>query len=369
VRDGLKRLHYTADLSGLVTQPGCTISVPAVYACLPSDKTNVHPTPPQEGVGDPTGGFACYRVRCPKAALPPIVIEDQFGTRPATPNVTRMVCAPLGPTSVVTNTTTTLLVTTTTAAATTSTTTTIIATTTTTLPLACPYVGPPVFNPATYPACSPACAGAHCVPSGILPAGDSTFAACTGGVCAPDPVIAAAGNYVPPSCDAFPGTGAPGRCLSPCLPLVAAMPGIAPSTCSGGDLCAPCFDPYTGAPTGACSTSCDTPPATPFKFPGCCHDGTAMTGTCVPPSQIPDGDEDSFTQLECPSAQYLCVPNEYLPGGTASTCDAGILGPGACVSLCVDNSALAFLSQGTCHANHVCAPCAAFPTAPGCAAP
>jgi hypothetical protein len=30
VRDGLKRQPYTADLSGLVPQPGCIISVPAL---------------------------------------------------------------------------------------------------------------------------------------------------------------------------------------------------------------------------------------------------------------------------------------------------------------------------------------------------
>ena len=80
VRDGLKRQPYTADLSGLVPQPGCTVSVPALFACVPSDETSVQPPPSQVGGGAPTGGFACYRVRCPKAVLPSMVLEE--GSRP-----------------------------------------------------------------------------------------------------------------------------------------------------------------------------------------------------------------------------------------------------------------------------------------------
>src|SRR5262245_56995853 len=58
VRDGLKRVSYTADLNGLVPQAGCLVSVPALYVCLPSDNSNLQPTPPEPGAGPPTGGFA-----------------------------------------------------------------------------------------------------------------------------------------------------------------------------------------------------------------------------------------------------------------------------------------------------------------------
>jgi hypothetical protein len=372
VRDGLKRQPYTADLSGLVPQPGCTISVPALYVCLPSDKTNVHPTPPQEGGGDPTGGFACYRVRCPKAELPPIVIEDQFGTRPATPNVTRMICAPLGPSSVVTNTTTTVQVTTTTAAATTSTTTTTTITTTTIttttststtsttlLSLACPYTGPPVFNPASYPECSPACNGAHCVPASILPEWEQStvFATCTGGFCVPDPLIATAGNYIPPSCDPFSGTGAPGRCLSGCLAFVAAQPLLEQSTCGAGNRCAPCFDPLTGASTEACITSCDAPPATPFTFSGCC----GGLGICLPISQLAVGSLPAYVgQRDCPGgpASYQCVAKDQtVELGPPTSCFVDLLftsWTSICVSDCVLGDTAQFIPRGTCPAGSSC---------------
>jgi hypothetical protein len=205
----------------------------------------------------------------------------------------------------------------------------------------------------------------------------SLFATCPGGLCVPDPIIATAGNYIPPSCDPFPGSGAPGRCLSSCLPSIAAQPSLAQSTCATGDLCAPCFDPYTGASTGACTTSCDTPPTSPFTFPGCCDDGTGtLTGTCVPTSQVPVSLQSELTQsgngnsVSCPgsSAAYLCVPDEYLPGGTPSTCTtSGFPGvPGACVSLCLNIGTLSLLGQADCPAHHVCVPCSVQPTTPGC---
>jgi hypothetical protein len=92
-------------------------------------------------------------------------------------------------------------------------------TTSTTLP--CPYSGPPIYDPSSFDACSPSCGGAHCVPSEIVPSGiQSLLASCTDGLCAPDPIIAAAGQFVPNTCTSI--AGAEGRCLSTCLPAVAA---------------------------------------------------------------------------------------------------------------------------------------------------
>src|SRR5262249_50802425 len=82
------------------------VSVPALYVCVPSDNSNLQPAPPEPGVGAATGGFACYKVRCPRAVLPPMVLDDEFGTRSATPSVARMICAPLGPSAATTSTTT-----------------------------------------------------------------------------------------------------------------------------------------------------------------------------------------------------------------------------------------------------------------------
>jgi hypothetical protein len=238
--------------------------------------------------------------------------------------------------------------------------------------LTCPWTGPAVFDPAAFAACSPACGGAHCVPAGIVPLPEqSLLAACTDGLCAPDPLIATDGNYIPPSCVAFAGTGAEGRCLSTCLPGIAAQPSLEQSTCAAGDMCAPCTNPYTGVSTGSCTTSCDAPAQPPFTFPGCCFvSGTGLTGTCVPSSQVPAAEQSSLAQDVCPSssAGYLCVPDEYLPGGTPSTCTVTlpIPGPGACVSLCLNEPNLSLFSQQQCPNNHVCVPCSVAPTTPGC---
>src|SRR5690242_15166620 len=84
VKDPAAKKVYTADLGGLVPEPGCTIKVPAVMACVPASKTNVQPDPPGGGGTGTPGAVACYKVRCPKAALPPIQLDDQFGSRSAT---------------------------------------------------------------------------------------------------------------------------------------------------------------------------------------------------------------------------------------------------------------------------------------------
>jgi hypothetical protein len=73
----------------------------------------------------------------------------------------------------------------------------------------------------------------------------------------------------------------------------------------------------------------------------------------------------------CPTnaADYLCVPDEYLPDATVpiSTCTDGLLGQGTCVSKCVSISLGILLTQGTCPANHDCVPCSLAPSGtPGC---
>src|SRR6185503_16226939 len=203
VRDQLRQRFYTADLSGLVPEAGCRIKVPAAMICLPSTKTNVSPIPPGGGEGPPAGSFACYRVKCPHAELPGVVIDDQFGTRTGTPAFASMLCAPLNPTTTGTVSTTT------------------VPPNTTTTTLTCPWTGPPIYDPNTFAACSPTCSGAHCAPTAIVPSGlQSLLGACPGGFCAPDPIIAAAGQFIPNTCTSI--AGAEGRCLSTCLPGVAA---------------------------------------------------------------------------------------------------------------------------------------------------
>jgi hypothetical protein len=95
---------YTADLGGLVPEPGCEIKMPAKYLCVETIKANVHPTPPGPAAGPSAGQFLCYKVKCPKATLPRVLANDQFGLHDVTPKTPKLVCAPVI-TTVVTTTT------------------------------------------------------------------------------------------------------------------------------------------------------------------------------------------------------------------------------------------------------------------------
>jgi hypothetical protein len=249
--------------------------------------------------------------------------------------------------------------------------------------LTCPWTGPAVLDPSTLPACdNGGCAGSHCVPASQVPAAQqSQLDPCQNktGFCTPDLFISTGNQFIPTTCDPFPGSGAPGRCLSTCLPSIASQTStLVQSTCSSGELCAPCNDPFTGKSTGACTLGCDTPPSTPFAFPKCCDDGSSnLTGTCVPTALVPSSEQSEVNQsgngnkAPCPTsgASYLCVPDEYLPSPYNSipleSCEAAIL-CGTCVSQCIVNSALTFLGQDGCAANHKCVPCGTAPTTPGC---
>ena len=94
VRDSAQRVPYVGDLGGHVTESGCTIKFPAVMACVPASASNVQPTPPGVGGTGVPNAFACYKVKCPKGALPPLQIDDRFGSRTVRPVKSKLVCAP-----------------------------------------------------------------------------------------------------------------------------------------------------------------------------------------------------------------------------------------------------------------------------------
>jgi hypothetical protein len=247
----------------------------------------------------------------------------------------------------------------------------------------CPWTGPPVLDPTSLPACdNGGCTGAHCLPAAEVPASvQSQLAKCDNGTgfCTPDEIISTADNFIPTSCDPFPGSGAPGRCLSDCLPAVQSEEStLVQSTCAANQYCVPCNDPFTGASTGACSLGCDTPPTTPFKFPQCCNSGGTLTGTCVPTAQVPSSEQSELSQsgngnsAGCPNsgADYLCVPDEYLPAPyntiPLTGCTALLVFCGTCVSECIVNSELSLTTQSSCAANHKCVPCDLAESTPGC---
>ena len=232
-------------------------------------------------------------------------------------------------------------------------------------PLRCPHTGPAVLDPARLPPCQ--CAGTRCMPASRVPSAQrGMLAVCPGGYCVPDEFIRAANNYVAPTCRPF-GSMGEGRCLSRCVPMVAAQASmLSPSTCGPTQLCVPCFDPRTGASTSACNQSCDPGPReAPFRFAACCG-GRAR---CVPVTAVPAAQRASLAAMTCP-AEFVCAPNENLdPASRPVACRATpaplpVLGQlpaynGFCVSTCVDRSFFERLgtAQGSCPAGYFCGPC------------
>ena len=107
INDPQAKTKYTADLGGLVSESGCTIKVPAITACVPATKTNITPPPPGTGGTGTPNAFGCYKVKCPKATLPPLTLNDQFGSRVVTPSAPKLLCAPVAPPTTTTTTTST----------------------------------------------------------------------------------------------------------------------------------------------------------------------------------------------------------------------------------------------------------------------
>jgi len=192
-KDSAPKASYTADLGGLVAEPGCIIKVPGNLLCVEATKTNITPTPPGgPDTAGPAGRFLCYKIKCPKAALPAVQWNDQFGTRTVTPKTPKIVCAPEIPiVSTTTSTTSTSTASTTTTASTTITasttttsttiTTTSTTSTTSTTTITCPtgqtLCGTTCVNLQTDPNDCAACGHVCAAPTGGA-------AACSGGACA-----------------------------------------------------------------------------------------------------------------------------------------------------------------------------------------
>ncbi len=226
---------------------------------------------------------------------------------------------------------------------------------------ACPHVGPPVINPASLPACD--CAGAHCLPAQFIePALASSLAPCAavaGSLCVPDELIETAGNFVPATCRSL--LDAEGRCLSICLPEIAAeIDRLPQSTCADGQRCAPCFDPTDGTDTGACTIACDEPVEPAVVFSACCHDD----GQCVTP-EAAGGDAADLGVDTCAEG-LLCAPTVFVEGDyLAAACETSLVSlifgaaykPGACLPDCLPAVGNFLLGQDGCAAGYKCAPC------------
>ena len=130
VKDGQKFKSATVDLTPLDTPPfvveqGCTLKGKAMKVCTPVDKQVVATDASELPVSGETlsRSFLCYKLKCPKLAVPDVQFADQFGARVLTKFQAKELCVPAERQAIVTTTV---------AGATTTT------TTTTTLPLVAP---------------------------------------------------------------------------------------------------------------------------------------------------------------------------------------------------------------------------------------
>jgi hypothetical protein len=189
----------------------------------------------------------------------------------------------------------------------------------------------------------------------------------------PEEFISKNGKFIPETCKSIGGFE--GRCLSTCLPQIAEQAAQLPvDICDAAtQVCAPCYDPFTGEPTGACSQSCDTGPAGPAqKFAKCCGD---LQGTCIPGGNIPADQKEQLGQDVCPqdSGEMVCVPDPILNAQQSGVpfypqaCETSfwlqfLLGSqyseGGCLPECIPKVADApLVDQGDCPDAWKCVPC------------
>jgi hypothetical protein len=190
----------------------------------------------------------------------------------------------------------------------------------------------------------------------------------TGDLCVPKG-FADPSNPVQKCTASLGGFNAEGRCIPACVPAIQAQASrLAQDDCTqAGTLCAPCYDPITGADTGACTQAGDAPVQPKKVFDPCCSgtaSGTAYTlGVCVPTSLVP---ASQVSQLDtdggkCASG-YLCAPKSLTdPTVKPKTCTT--MSPlnieGRCVPSCLPavQTFASNLRQETCQIGELCAPC------------
>jgi len=177
---------------------------------------------------------------------------------------------------------------------------------------------------------------------------------------------------VPKTCASL--AGSEGRCTSSTISGATALP---QDICSDTERCAPCWDPVTGADTGACRTvACDAPKLPKVVYAECCKGLGTAKGRCIPTAQV-KGTKRGLEIKECKGEAERCVPAETLSTAyVAPKCKGrAIVGTydGVCISTCLrKDEFLGFgMGGGDCGADAFCAPCkdpiTNVPTgAPGC---
>jgi hypothetical protein len=166
-------------------------------------------------------------------------------------------------------------------------------------------------------------------------------------------------NAVARLCRVSATQGGEGRCLPSCLPQVAARKEfLAQDDCPDEHRCVPCFDPFTGEPSGACSIGADSGPTRPpVVFARCC-DGRAL---CLVGSTVDAERRERATRDSC-EAEQVCIPEEFVQTSdfVPATCrDPVLKAEGRCLSTCLGavQEQLDRLQVAECHDDERCVPC------------
>ncbi len=216
---------------------------------------------------------------------------------------------------------------------------------------------PPPVPIELLPVCT-LCPNARCVPTGFVPeAQRDLLADCEGGgaKCVPDLFVETNAMFTLTTCRSL--SDSEGRCLSVCIPQVSSQLDRLPQgSCADDERCVPCFDPTSGAETGACGLGCDTGPTEPpTRFDRCCHE----LGSCVPSDLVPEAQRDLLGGDSCAEGA-LCAPDSLAdatmrPPACRSIADA----EGRCLPDCLPDVAAQAdrLPMSTCTEHHLCVPC------------
>jgi hypothetical protein len=215
----------------------------------------------------------------------------------------------------------------------------------------------------------------RCIPERFIPAESRELFApdvCTGAaVRCVAPSAALLANAAPATRCHDMRTQAEGRCLPSCLPQVMARASVlVQADCAApDDRCVPCFDPLSGAASGACSQGSDPGPTEPKRtFADCCSAAGQPLGACVPATLVPTG-APTLPAQSC-EAPNVCAPRALIADPSAPLPGCGsALARGVCMATCFlsGNPLGGLLPQDVCRASERCVPCSSLGTAiPGC---
>jgi len=219
----------------------------------------------------------------------------------------------------------------------------------------CVHTGPPLVDPEELPVCD-MCPNARCLPTGVVPMEQQELLAdCDeSSKCVPELFIRTNGDFLLDTCRSI--ADAEGRCVSICLPDVAAQMDFLPqASCADDERCAPCFDPTTGEDTGVCGQACDPGPTEPpLMLDPCC----GGEGVCLPPDAVPPAERERLGADAC-SDGALCVPSALASGTPPPMCRSIGMAEGRCLPSCLPEVAEQAdrLPQDSCADGSLCLPC------------